>query len=213
MPSPASLPAVRDARVEALASRPWLGFGLGLRTEYFDAVLAGVPAIDWLEVNTENFMVAGGKPRSYLAALREKYPIVFHGVSMSIGSTDPLDWRYLKALKELALAIEPAWISDHLCWTGVDGINSHDLLPLPYTESALAVVTRNVDHIQTLLGRRIAIVELVRGHDFPSHSDAGKRLWHIKPVPAAQPPGHSFGWQVPAARDAGTRCARCALWH
>jgi len=157
---PGIVPAVRGARVEARAPRPWLGFGLGLRTEYFDDVLQGAPAIDWLEVNTENFMVAGGKPRAYLTAMRENYPIVMHGVSMSIGSVDPLDWRYLAALKRLAQEIEPAWISDHLCWTGVDGVNSHDLLPLPYCIEAVDHVVARVQQVQDFLGREILLENL-----------------------------------------------------
>jgi len=160
MPVSAHVPIVRDAGAEAPASRPWLGFGLGLRTEHFDDVLQTAPAIDWLEVNTENFMVAGGKPREYLAAMRAKYPIVLHGVSMSIGGTDPLDWRYLSALRQLALEIEPAWISDHLCWTGVDGVNSHDLLPLPYNEDAIAHVVTRVQQVQDFLGREILLENL-----------------------------------------------------
>ena len=153
-------PASRGARTNAPASRPWLGFGLGLRTEHFESVLEGAPGIDWLEVNTENFMVAGGKPRQYLAAMRERYPIVMHGVSMSIGGTDALDWRYLAALKQLALEIEPAWISDHLCWTGIDGINSHDLLPLPYSDEAVRHVVDRVQQVQDFLGREILLENL-----------------------------------------------------
>ncbi len=154
------VPAARDARAQAPASRPWLGFGLGMRTEHFDAVLQAGLGIDWLEVNTENFMVAGGKPRQYLAAARERYPIVMHGVSMSIGGTDALDWRYLAALKQLALEIEPAWISDHLCWTGIDGINSHDLLPLPYCDDAVRHVVDRVQQVQDFLGREILLENL-----------------------------------------------------
>jgi len=170
MPSPGHLPAVRHARVEALASAPWLGFGLGLRTEYFDEVLQGVAGIDWLEVNTENFMVTGGKPRAYLAAMREKYPIVLHGVSLSIGGTDALDWRYLAALKQLARDIEPAWVSDHLCWTGVDGVNSHDLLPLPYCAAAVDHVVARVQQVQDFLGREILLENLSAYVQF-SHAD------------------------------------------
>jgi len=160
MQRPGHVPPARDARAEAPASRPWLGFGLGLRTEHFDEVLQGVPAIDWLEVNTENFMVAGGKPRQYLAAMRESYPIVLHGVSLSVGGSDPLDQRYLAALKQLAREIEPAWISDHLCWTGVDGVNSHDLLPLPYSEEVVAHVVGRVQQVQEFLGREILLENL-----------------------------------------------------
>src|SRR5438128_165401 len=109
-----------------------LGHGVGLRREHYAAVVRDRPAVDWFEVISENFMVPGGNPRRVLAAVREHYPIVLHGVSLSIGSTDPLDGRYLDALAALARDVEPAWVSDHLCWGAAGGVNSHDLLPLPY---------------------------------------------------------------------------------
>ncbi|MGH8031129.1 MAG: MNIO family bufferin maturase, partial [Luteimonas sp.] len=141
-------------------SRPWLGFGLGLRSEYFDAVLDAPPTVDWFEITSENFMVAGGKPRHYLERIRARWPLVMHGVSLSIGSTDPLDMDYLHALRQLAREIEPAWVSDHLCWTGVDGVNSHDLLPLPYSETAIAHVVARVQRVQEFLGREILLENL-----------------------------------------------------
>ncbi len=145
--------------------RPWLGFGIGLRTEHFGEILAresdhDLPAIDWFEVTSENFMVAGGKPRHYLDKIRARWPIVMHGVSLSIGGTDPLDRNYLRALKQLMLQVEPAWVSDHLCWTGVDGINSHDLLPLPYTLEAITHVVARVSEVQDYLGREILLENL-----------------------------------------------------
>jgi len=136
---------------------PSLGFGLGLRTEHYAAVLRERPPIDWLEILSENYLVPGGKPLWYLERVRERYPLVMHGVSLSIGSSAPLDRAYLKALRQLAARIEPAWISDHLCWTGVDGINLHDLLPLPYTQEALRHVARRVQQVQDFLGRRILL--------------------------------------------------------
>jgi uncharacterized protein len=144
---------------EARASgvRPWYGYGLGLRTEHFDAVLAENPRVDWFEIISENFMVAGGKPRHYLDAIRARYPLAMHGVSLSIGSTDPFDTNYLRDLRELASHIEPIWISDHLCWTGNGGINSHDLLPLLYTEEAIAHVVSRIGEVQDFLGREILI--------------------------------------------------------
>ena len=141
-------------------SRPFLGFGLGLRTQHFEDLLATSPAVDWLEINSENFMVAGGKPRRYLEAFRQRYPIVMHGVSLNIGGTDALDTNYLKALRQLAREIEPAWVSDHLCWTGVGGVNSHDLLPLPHTEEALVHTTRRVLQVQEFLGRELVLENL-----------------------------------------------------
>jgi uncharacterized protein len=134
-----------------------LGFGLGLRTEHYEAVLRDAPRVDWFEVLTENYLVGGGKPLWYLERVRERFPVVMHGVSLSIGSAAPLSRSYLRALKSLAARIEPAWISDHLCWTGVDGVNLHDLMPLPYTAEALRHVVRRVQQVQDFLGRRILL--------------------------------------------------------
>jgi len=136
---------------------PSLGFGLGLRVDHYEAILADNPRIDWFEALTENYLVPGGKPLDYLMRIRERYPMVLHGVSMSIGSTQPLDRSYLAQLKALAARVEPAWISDHLCWTGIAGRNMHDLLPLPYTEEALANVVERVRTVQDVLGRRILL--------------------------------------------------------
>lgn len=137
--------------------RLFLGFGLGLRTDHFHHVLEHRPAVDWFEIISENFMVAGGKPKYYLHAIREHYPMVMHGVSLSIGSTDPLDFDYLRALKTLMQDVRPAWVSDHLCWTAVDGVNSHDLVPLPYTEEAIDHVVGRVQQVQDFLGRQILL--------------------------------------------------------
>ena len=136
---------------------PFLGFGLGLRRQHYGYVIDEHPDVDWFEVISENFMVAGGNPRRVLEAVRRDYPIALHGVSLSIGSTDPLDDAYLDALDTLARAVEPLWISDHLCWGTAHGINAHDLLPVPYTEEALAHVVRRVQGVQDRLGRRIQI--------------------------------------------------------
>lgn len=136
---------------------PVTGFGLGLRTEHYAAFAEPQPGVDWLEVISENYLVPGGKPLHHLDRIRRDVPMVMHGVSMSIGSTDPLDLDYLRELKALADRIEPAWISDHLCWTGVDHHNLHDLLPLPYTEAALRHVVQRVEQVQDLLGRRLLL--------------------------------------------------------
>lgn len=130
---------------------------MGLRREHFDRVLAGPTRVDWFEVISENFMVNGGRPRHVLEQVRRDYAVVLHGVSLSIGSTDPLDRGYLDRLGALAAWIQPAWVSDHLCWTGVGGHNAHDLLPLPYTEEALDHVVARVAAVQEHLGRRIAL--------------------------------------------------------
>lgn len=137
--------------------KPSLGFGLGLRTDHYEHILDHLPAIDWFEALSENYMVDGGKPIYYLHRIREHYPIVLHGVSLSIGSTDPLDWDYLNRLRDLAANLESEWISDHLCWTGVAGVNSHDLMPLPYTEDAIAHVADRIMQVQDFLQRQILI--------------------------------------------------------
>src|SRR5271154_2010611 len=140
-----------------MLTRPSLGFGLGLRVDHYEAILADRPPVDWFEVLTENYLVPGGKPLSYLMRFRERYPLAMHGVSLSIGSTAPLDLEYLRQVKALAQRIEPAWVSDHLCWTGVAGRNMHDLLPLPYTEEALKSVVARVGEVQDALGRQILL--------------------------------------------------------
>jgi len=138
-------------------SSPIQGFGLGLRTEHYADFLEARPAVDWLEVISENYMVPGGKPLARLDAIRRDHAMVMHGVSLSIGSTDALDLDYLRDLKALTRRIEPAWISDHLCWTGVDHHNVHDLLPMPYTEAALRHLTARVQQVQEVLGRRLLL--------------------------------------------------------
>ena len=136
---------------------PHLGFGLGLRTVHYEDILNSKPKVDWFEVLSENYLMPGGKPLHYLDLICARYPCVMHGVSLSIGSADPLDRSYLKQLKALAARIQPRWISDHLCWTGISGINAHDLLPLPYTEEALKHVAGRVRQVQDFLGRRILL--------------------------------------------------------
>ncbi len=133
------------------------GFGLGLRPDHYPEYLAGPQRVDWLEIISENYMVPGGKPMAMLDAIRADYPMVMHGVSLSIGSDEPMDRDYLAALKALAARVEPLWISDHLCWTGINAHNSHDLLPLPYDAPALACVVDNIARVQDYLGRRILI--------------------------------------------------------
>lgn len=149
---------------------PSLGFGLGLRVDHYEEILASDPPIDWLEVLSENYMIEGGRPLAYLTRMRERYPLVMHGVSMSIGSTDPLNRDYLARLKQLADSIEPAWISDHLCWTGVGGTNLHDLMPLPYTEEAVAHVSARVREVQDRLGRRILLENVSSYAEFSASS-------------------------------------------
>ena len=152
----------------------FLGFGLGLRTDHFEYILQHQPDIDWFEVLSENYLVAGGKPRYYLEAIAEQYPVVMHGVSMSIGSSDPLDMDYLKALKKLSNDIQPKWISDHICWTSIHGVNSHDLLPLPYTEETVNHVAQRVRQVQDVLGRRILLENV---SSYLSYQDSTMDEW------------------------------------
>ncbi len=149
--------------------RPYLGFGLGLRTEHYETIVSEWPAVDWFEALTENYMVGGGKPLHYLDRIRSRYPMVMHGVSLSIGGSDPLNRDYLKQLKALAEHIEPAWISDHLCWTALNGKHMHDLLPLPYTEEAVDHVAARVSAVQDFLGRQI-LLENVSSYVTYTHS-------------------------------------------
>lgn len=148
---------------------PYLGHGIGLRPPHYAAIAAGSADVGWLEVISENFMVAGGNPRRVLRAVRDRFPVVMHGVSLSLGSVDPLDANYLDALAALAHDIEPAWISDHVCWSRFGGHSAHDLWPLPYTEEALAHVVERVARVQDRLGRRI-LVENVSSYVAFSHS-------------------------------------------
>jgi uncharacterized protein (UPF0276 family) len=137
--------------------RPFLGYGLGLRKEHYAAVLNERPPVDWFEIISENYIDSHGRPRYVLEQVAEQYPIVMHGVSLSIGSTDPLDFDYLAKLKRLAGEVGARWISDHLCWTGVAGRTSHDLLPLPLTEEALAHVVSRVRTVQDCLERPLVL--------------------------------------------------------
>ena len=134
-----------------------LGLGVGLRNIHFDHILAERPAVDWFEAISENFMDSGGRPRAVLRQIAQRYPVVLHGVSLSIGSTDPLDRGYVQRLRRLADEVDARWVSDHLCWTGVLGINSHDLLPLPLNEEVLAHVISRVHAVQEWLGRPLVL--------------------------------------------------------
>ena len=136
---------------------PFQGFGLSLRPPHYPDFLERAPDVDFIEVISENFMVRGGRPLYILDQVRERYPVALHGVSMSIGSATGVKLDYLQRLKALADRVDPLWVSDHLCWTGVEGFNSHDLLPLPYTEEALDVVCGNVARAQDVLERPILL--------------------------------------------------------
>ncbi|MCP3852259.1 MAG: DUF692 domain-containing protein [Gammaproteobacteria bacterium] len=144
-----------------------LGFGLGLRKEHYQDVIDGSSLseaadgsnlnVDWFEILTENYLVPGGKPLYFLDQIAERFPVVMHGVSMNIGNTDPLDWNYLEQVKMLKNRTNAHWLSDHLCWTGTNGTNAHDLLPLPYTEESIANVAARISQVQDFLGCRMLI--------------------------------------------------------
>jgi uncharacterized protein (UPF0276 family) len=136
---------------------PDLGIGIGLRTVHFPHILQEKPQIDWFEILSENFMDTGGRPMWVLDQVCERYPVALHGVSMSIGSTDPLNFEYLERLKALAKRTRAHWVSDHLCWTGVMGRNSHDLLPMPYSEEALRHTIARVKTVSELLERPLVL--------------------------------------------------------
>lgn len=136
---------------------PSLGFGVGLRAEHYQHILEQRPTVDWFEAITENYLDSGGRPLHILEQVRRDYPLALHGVALSIGSSDPLDRRYLARLRRLIDRIEPALVTDHLCWTGLAGHRLYDLLPLPYTEEVLAHVVERVRRVQDALGRRIAL--------------------------------------------------------
>lgn len=136
---------------------PNLGIGLGLRSPHFRYIQEHWPAVDWFEAITENFLNSQGRPRFVLEQIAERYPVVLHGVSLSIGSTDPLDFEYLARLKRLAARVDARWVSDHLCWTGVAGINTHDLLPIPFTEASLRHVVHRIGIVQDILERPLVL--------------------------------------------------------
>jgi uncharacterized protein (UPF0276 family) len=136
---------------------PILGFGLGLRASHYPYIFEQLPQVDWFEIISENFMDTDGRPKRNLSRIAEHYPIVMHGVGLSIANINPLNSEYLEKLKRLMDWIQPVWISDHVCWTGNAHANSHDLLPIPYTEEALKHITTRIHQVQDFLGRPIAL--------------------------------------------------------
>ncbi|MCL4121673.1 UNVERIFIED_CONTAM: hypothetical protein GTU68_035206 [Idotea baltica] len=159
---------------------PSLGFGLGLRKEHYHAILGESvneqPEIDWFEILTENYLVEGGKPLYFLDQICERYPVVMHGVSMSIGSSDPLDMNYLTQVKQLTERTNARWISDHLCFTGLDGVNAHDLLPLPYTDDTIKFVANKIKQAQDFLGHRILIENV---SSYITYKQSGMTEWEF----------------------------------
>ena len=158
------------------ADFPYLGHGIGLRREHFGDFLQARPKVDWLEVISENFMWQGGKPRAVLEHVRRDYPIALHGVSLAIGSVEPPSADYLQELKALAAWVQPAWVSDHLCWGSLDGKYAHDLLPLPFTEEALATVVEHVQMVQEILQRRLVLENV---SSYLSFADSPMTEWEF----------------------------------
>ncbi|MCD6046465.1 MAG: uncharacterized protein K0S08_112 [Gammaproteobacteria bacterium] len=136
---------------------PPLGFGLGLRAEYYGIIENEKPPVDWFEIITEDYLIPGGRPLFHVEKVRQDYPLVMHGVGLSIGSLDALDESYLKSIKQLAERLEVSWISDHLCWTGIHGKTTHDLLPLPYNNETLQHIVSRIKQAQDFLGRQILL--------------------------------------------------------
>lgn len=153
---------------------PPLGVGIGLRTVHYGHILKNRPKVPWFEIISENYMGtsagSGGRPIHILEQIRKDYPVVMHGVSLSIGSADSVDKTYLSQLKSLANRVEPMWMSDHLCWTGVQGQNLHDLLPLPYTQETIDHLVKRIQQVQDILGRRL-LLENVSSYVSFEHSE------------------------------------------
>jgi len=144
------------------------GFGLGLRPAHYRDFAEGSPAVDWLEILSENYLVPGGKPLEFLDRIRARYPMVMHGVALSVGGTDPFDVAYLRAMRRLIERVEPAWVSDHLCWTGVGGARLHDLLPVAFTRESLDHVAARIDFAQHALRRTLLLENVSSYSTFPA---------------------------------------------
>jgi uncharacterized protein len=155
---------------------PDLGVGLGLRTVHYAHILEERPAVDWFEILSENYMRTAGRPLDFLDAIADRYPVAMYGVSLSIGSTDPLNRAYLSELRALRDRTGARWVSDHLCWTGVAGKNMHDLLPLPYTEETLRHVVDRVRAVQDVLGAPLA---LENPSTYVEYAGATMREWEF----------------------------------
>jgi len=154
------LPPIDKQLPYAHDHKPFHGFGLGLRPEYYQEILDLAPKLDWLEIISENYLVDGGKPLYFLDQFKERYPIAMHGVGMNIASTDPLNFDYLSELKNLVNHVKPLWVSDHCCWTGVNSHNTHDLLPLPFNEESIKHIVSRIRKIQDYLEQPILIENL-----------------------------------------------------
>ncbi|RVU84321.1 DUF692 domain-containing protein [Leucothrix sargassi] len=133
------------------------GCGIGLRFSHIEQILKDLPPVPWLEVLSDNYLVEGSVQQDYLFEVAEHYPVTMHGVGLSLGSVDPLNQDYLHRLKTLADKVKPAWISDHLCWSAVHGMHTHDLMPLPYNQSTINHVSERIKQVQDFLGHELII--------------------------------------------------------
>jgi uncharacterized protein (UPF0276 family) len=148
---------MKDHNIQNYKNNKIQGCGIGLRQEHYEKIKEQQPNIPWFEVLSDNYLIEGTVQRDYLYKFREKYPVTFHGVGLSIGSTDPLNLDYLKRLKKLKDEVQPAWISDHLCWTSAHGVVTHDLIPLPYTENVVKHIVDRISQVQDYLGQQLVI--------------------------------------------------------
>jgi uncharacterized protein (UPF0276 family) len=155
---------------------PDLGVGVGLRTVHYSHIVDRQPDVDWFEILSENYMQTEGRPLHFVDAVADRYPVAMHGVSLSIGSTDPIDRPYLEELRALRDRTRARWVSDHLCWTGVAGKNTHDLLPLPYTEDCLRHVVERVRAVQDFLGTPLV---LENPSTYVEHAGSSMREWEF----------------------------------
>ena len=155
---------------------PDLGFGIGLRSVHYDHILEHRPPVDWFEIISETYLDAGGKTRFVLDSLAERYPIVMHGVSLSIGNTSPLNMSYLRKLKDLADRLHTPYVTDHLCWSGFNAHNTHDLLPMSYTGDNIHHVAMRARAVQEYLGRPLALENL---SSYVAFSDSTMREWEF----------------------------------
>lgn len=160
-----------------------LGFGLGLRPDHYREILEGAPAVDWFEVITENYLVPGGKPLDFLYRIRERYPMVMHGVSLSVGGCEPVDRDYLAGIAHLADSLDVPWFSDHLCWTGTASGNLHDLMPLPYNDDVVRHVARRIADVQDFVGRPMLIENL---SSYVTYRDSVMCEWEFLGAVAAE---------------------------
>jgi uncharacterized protein (UPF0276 family) len=164
------------AAAEPRLGYPNLGLGVGLRAAHYAYLETHEPDVDWFEVIPENVMDSGGRPRHVVERIAARYPVVLHGVSLSIGSADPLDTDYLARVKRFAEDVGAVWVSDHVCWTAALGVNTHELVPLPFTEESLAHVVERIRRAQDALERPLV---LENPSSYVTYADSGMTEWEF----------------------------------